>query len=84
MTSQLEKQTNIVHILPNISRSKDNDNQLIEYSMRDIFFENPSTKWGRENIPRPFPKKSKLDISLNQYSKVLHGLFLLYAKLRAI
>ena len=49
--------------------------------MRDIFLENPSTKWGRETIPRPFPKKSKLDISLDQYSEVLHGLFLMYAHL---
>ena len=32
-------------------------------------------------IPRPFPKKSKLSIFLDQWSKVL---FLLYAKFRTI
>ena len=37
-----------------------------------------------KQFPDPFLKKSKLSISLNQYSKVLYSLFLLYAKLRAI
>ena len=35
--------------------------QLIEYIL-----EKSCTKWGRETIPRPFSKKSKLSISLNQ------------------
>ena len=38
MTSQLEKQTIVIHILPNISRSKSNQamkfHQLIEHNMR--------------------------------------------------
>ena len=33
------------------------------------------TKYGKETIPRPFSKKSKLSISLDQYSKVLSILF---------
>ena len=49
--------------------------QLIEYRMINIFLENSYTKCGRENIPRPFSKKLKLSISLDQYSKVLYILF---------
>ena len=44
--------------------------QLIEYSMRNILLEKSYTKCGRETIPRHFSKKSKLSISLDQYSKV--------------
>ena len=58
--------------------------QTIEYNMRDIFLEKSYTKCGRETIPRPFTKNSKLSISLDQYSKGLCHLFLLYAKVRAI
>ena len=70
MTSQRGKQTFAIHILPYISRSKDNQTvkfgQLIEYNMRKIFLEKSYTKCGRETIPRPFSKKSKLSISLDQ------------------
>ena len=49
--------------------------QSIEYNMKNIF---PYTKKdGGESIPRPFSKKSKLTISLDQYSKVLYRFFLL-------
>ena len=41
-------------------------------------------KIGGETSPRPFPEKVKLSISLDQYSKMLQNLFLLYDKLRAI
>ena len=58
--------------------------QLIECNMRNIFLEKSYTKCGRETIPRPFSKKSKLSISLDQYPKCLNCLFSLYAKLRAI
>ena len=51
--------------------------QLIEYNMRNIFAEKSHTKCAGETIPRPSSKKSKLDISLDQQSKVLNGLFLL-------
>ena len=88
MTSQPGKQAIAIHILPNISRSKDNQtmevDQLIKYSMKKIFFEKSYTKCNGETIPRPFSKKSKLSMSLNQYSKVLYSLFLFCAKLRAI
>ena len=58
--------------------------QLIEYNLRKVFLEKLCTKCGRETIPRPFFKKSKLSTSLDQYSKVLYILFLLFAKLRSI
>ena len=52
--------------------------------MRNIFHERSFTNCGGETIPRPLSKKSKLNISLDQWSKVLCGLVLLYAKFRAI
>ena len=88
MTSQVRKQTIAMHILPEISRSKGNQTrkfgQLIEYNMTKTFLEKSYAKCGREIIPRPFSKRSKWNISLDQQSKVLYGLFLLYVKLRAI
>ena len=70
MTSQPGWQTIAIHILPNISRSKDNQTmkfgQLIEYNMRNIFVEKSYTKCGGETVTRPFSKKSKLSISLDQ------------------
>ena len=60
----------IHHILTNISTSKGNQamklGQLIEYDMRNIFLNKSYTKCGGETIPRPFTKKSKLSISLDQ------------------
>ena len=71
MTSEPGSQTIAIHILINISRSKDNQTmkfgQLIEYIMRNICL---------ETIPKPFSKKLKLTISLDQLSKVLYSLFL--------
>ena len=58
--------------------------KLIVYSFRNIFLEKSYTKWGRKTIPRPFSKKFKLSISLDQYSKIFYILFLLFAKLRTI
>ena len=70
MTSQPGWQTIAIHILPNISRSKDNQTmkfcQLIEYNMRNIFVEKSYTRCGGETISRPFSTKSKLSISLDQ------------------
>ena len=40
--------------------------QLIEYNMTNIFVEKSYTKCDRETIPRPFSKKSKLRLSLDQ------------------
>ena len=74
MTSEPGYQTVAIHILPNISRSKGNQTiqfvQLVEY-MRNMFLEKSYTKSGGETIPRPYSKKSKLIIYLDQYSKVL-------------
>ena len=57
-------------MLPNILRSKGNKTmefgQLIEHNKTNIFFEKSYTKCSGETIPRPFSKKSKLSISLNQ------------------
>ena len=57
MASQPEKQTIVMDIQPNISRSKGNQtmkfSQLIEYN-RNVFLENSYTKCGGETIPRPF------------------------------
>ena len=41
MTSQTGKQITIIHMLPNISRSKGNqkNDQLIEYNMRNSFLQ---------------------------------------------
>ena len=77
-----------MYILTNISRSKDNQTiifgDLIECDMRNIFLEKLYTKYDGEIIPKPFSKKARLSISLNQQSKVLYSLFLLYVKLRTI
>ena len=63
MTSQPGKQQITIHILPNISRSKNNQTmkfgRLIEYNMRNIFLEKSYAKCGQETISRPFYKKSK-------------------------
>ena len=54
MTSQTEKQTIAIHILPNISRSRGSQTmkfrQLIEYNIRNIFLEKSYPKLGRETI----------------------------------
>ena len=52
--------------------------------MRNIFLEKSYTKCGRETIPRPSSKKSKLNVPLDQYSKFSNILFQLFAKLRTI
>ena len=73
--------------LPNILRSKGNQKKKfgqLEHNMRKLFHEKSYTKSGGEPIPRPFSKKSKLNLSLDQFSKVLYCLFWFYAKLRAI
>ena len=88
MKPQPGKQTITINIFPNISRSNANQTskfgQLIEYNMAKIFLEKSYTKRGGETFLRPFCKKSKLSISLDQNFKVLYSFLLLYAKLRAI
>ena len=74
MTSKPGKQTIAIHILSSISRSKGNltmkFGQLIEYNMGNIFLAKSYTKCGGGTIPRPFSKKSKLSIFLDQESEV--------------
>ena len=71
-----------MHILTNISRSKGNQamkfGQIIEYNLRNIFAEKPYTKCGGETVPRPFPKKLKLSISLDQSFILKFYLFCFY------
>ena len=73
-TSQPRKQTIAKHILPNIARCKCNQatkfDQLEEYTMENIFHEKSCTKCGGETFARLFFKKSKLSISLDQWSKI--------------
>ena len=57
-------------------------NQLVEYNLRNTFFEKSCPNYNGETISRLFFKKSKL--SLDQYSKVLYILFLLFGSLRSI
>ena len=70
MTSQADSQTIVIHILPNISRTKGNQTmkfgQLIECNMRNIFLEKSYTKCDGETSLRPFSEKLKLSISLDQ------------------
>ena len=84
MNSQPGYRIIIIHILPNISRSKDNQaikfGQLIKYDMRNIILEKSGIKCGGEIFPKSFVKK--LSISLDQQLKVLYSLVLLYSKLR--
>ena len=40
--------------------------QLKQYNMRNLFLEKSCTKWGGETIPRPFFKKSKLNVSMDE------------------
>ena len=56
--------------------------QLIAYFMKSTFLEKPYTKYGGEFRPRPFLKKSKLSISLDQQSEVSYSLFLLYVQVK--
>ena len=75
MKSQNGKQTIVMHTLLNILRSKDNQTikfgKLVEYNMRNMFPDKSYTKFGGETITRPFYKKSKLSIFLDQQCKVL-------------
>ena len=69
MTSQPGLQTITIHMLPNISRSKDNQTmkfgQLTECNMGNIFVEKSYPKCAGEIIPRLLSKESKLSISLD-------------------
>ena len=70
MTSQPGKQAIAIHILPNISGTKDTQTmkfpQLIEHNMRNSFLGKSYSNCGGETISRLFSRKSKLNITLNQ------------------
>ena len=51
--------------------------QLIIHNMRNIFLKKSFTKSDEETMLRPFSKKSKFSISLDQDSKVLFSLFVI-------
>ena len=78
MTSHPGWQTIAIHILPNISRSKENQTmkigQLIE-SLEKIFVEKSYSKRGGETSSRPFSGKSNLSLFLDQLFKILYSLF---------
>ena len=70
MTSHPGKKAISIHILTNISRSKDNQSmkfgQLIEYNMKNIFFLINQTKNVVEKLFPDPNKKSKLSKSADQ------------------
>ena len=57
MTSQTEKQTITIYILPNISGNKGNQitnfGQLIEFNMRNIFLKNHTQNAVEKLFPHP-------------------------------
>ena len=79
MTSQRDKQTIVIHVLPNILRNKDNQSMkfghLREYNMKTIFLEKTYTKYDGETSPKPFSEKLKLSICLDQQSGFLFSSF---------
>ena len=80
MTSQAGQQTIAIHILPNISRSKDNqtvnNGQLKEYNDRNTFIRKLCRKLGRKTKSRPllFFRKAKYAIKTNS----LHLVFKIF------
>ena len=70
MTSQPGKQTIAIHTLSNTSRIKCSHTmkfgQLIEHGMRNTFLKKSYAKCSGKTIPRPFSKKPKLSILLDQ------------------
>ena len=60
MTSRPGYQIILIHILPNISRSKGNQTmefgQLIKYNVRNIFLDKSYTKFVEKLLPDPFLK----------------------------
>ena len=82
MTSSTGDQVMATHILPHISRSKDNQiikvGYLIEHNLKNLFLQKSYTKCGGETSSKLFSKKSKLKISLNEQSEMLYNLLLLF------
>ena len=70
MTSSTRNLTTTIHISINISNQTMKFGQLTENNMRNTFLEKSYTKNGGETSPRPFSKKSKLSIHLDQESEI--------------
>ena len=70
MTSQPGWKALVIHLLPNILRTKGYQiikfGQLVECEMRNIFLEKSDTKCGGETSPTPFSEKLKLSVALSQ------------------
>ena len=76
MTSHTGKQVIIIHILPNISRSKGNQaikfSHLIAYKVRNIFLQKSCRKCERETSPRlPFLQKKRASSEVKTSSQHL-------------
>ena len=76
MTQQPRQQIVTIHKLLNISRSKGSQTmkfgQSIEHNMKNNCFEQSHIKYVRETNPRPFFKKSKLNIFLDRQCQLSH------------
>ena len=70
MTSHTGEQTITMHILPNISQSKDNQTmkfvKLVEYNTRKAFLQKSCREWGSEISSRPILFFKKLYMSWKQ------------------
>ena len=64
-TSKPGKEKFAIQILPNGNQTT-KFGRLIEYNLRNIFLEKSFTKCSAETISRPFYKKKKLSISLDE------------------
>ena len=56
--------------------------QSTEYNIRIIFLVKSFTKSGGKASPKPFYKKSKLSISLDQQSEMLYTWFLMHVQVK--
>ena len=82
MTSSTGKQIITIHIMPKIAICKGNQTmkygQLIEYGMRKLSLEELYPKCGGGTSPRPFSKRPKLSLSLDQQSENLCIFFIYF------
>ena len=79
MKSQPGKQTQCTYYIAQYFKKRNQAikfGQLIYNIIRHIFLEKLCTNGGGETIPRPFSKKSKLILSLDQQSKILRSFFI--------
>ena len=69
MASSAGKQITTIYILPNISRSKDNQTmkftQLTEHNMNIFFLKNHTPKMEEKLVPHPYLKSKNKHISVS-------------------